>query len=325
MAFGLKNKQRVDPSEQAQVYDELRKSKREDFYKNIDKNKEDFYNHTSNTSGYIKNPYQASQNQERDLKGQVDEQIRRQRMESSRVDNPNNPYELSKRQEKSIDPYEKAKAQSSQKFGAKLEGGGSKSSGVLPDSLKEYKNTVGGLFKQAKAQKRKSNALGAMASQAIAEGESAISRATSNLLQQAWKNAIDSYGLTILLYVNFHVFCRFVFGPKIFCKLGREWGVGKMGGGAVGKAAPSMGSKGGGITSKAGSSNMPSCLMGIPFAALGLVEAAILAIVDLIVLFSIIQQLALWVMIILIMTGDTSIAWDVLGEVWALFKTFVGL
>jgi len=46
--------------------------------------------------------------------------------------------------------------------------------------------------------------------------------ATSKLLQQAWINLIDSFGLT-LIYINLHVFLRFVLGEKLFCKLGQEW------------------------------------------------------------------------------------------------------
>lgn len=47
-------------------------------------------------------------------------------------------------------------------------------------------------------------------------------KGTSALLKSAWTNLIQSFGLT-LLYINAHVFLRFVFGSKIFCKLGQEW------------------------------------------------------------------------------------------------------
>jgi hypothetical protein len=49
-----------------------------------------------------------------------------------------------------------------------------------------------------------------------------IRQATNKLLQQAWLNLIDSFGLT-LIYINIHVFLRFVVGKKLFCKLGQEW------------------------------------------------------------------------------------------------------
>lgn len=45
---------------------------------------------------------------------------------------------------------------------------------------------------------------------------------TSRALQWAWITLIPSFGLT-LLYINLHVFLRYVFGEKLFCKLGEEW------------------------------------------------------------------------------------------------------
>ncbi len=44
---------------------------------------------------------------------------------------------------------------------------------------------------------------------------------TSRLLQWAWGVLIPSWGLS-LLYINMHVFLRWVF-PSAFCKLGEEW------------------------------------------------------------------------------------------------------
>ncbi|MFH1233059.1 MAG: hypothetical protein V1649_00180 [Patescibacteria group bacterium] len=44
----------------------------------------------------------------------------------------------------------------------------------------------------------------------------------SELLKQAWLNLISSFGLT-LIWINIHVFLRWVLGDKLFCKLGEEW------------------------------------------------------------------------------------------------------
>ncbi|MEK7202765.1 MAG: hypothetical protein AAB653_00400 [Patescibacteria group bacterium] len=45
---------------------------------------------------------------------------------------------------------------------------------------------------------------------------------TNELLKQAWLNLINSFGLT-LIWINIHVFLRWVLGDKLFCKLGEEW------------------------------------------------------------------------------------------------------
>ncbi len=45
---------------------------------------------------------------------------------------------------------------------------------------------------------------------------------TSRLLRQAWYCLIPSWGLTSV-YINLHVFLRFVLGKDLFCKLGDEW------------------------------------------------------------------------------------------------------
>jgi len=45
---------------------------------------------------------------------------------------------------------------------------------------------------------------------------------TGQLLRLAWLNVIDTFGLT-LIYVNIHVFLRWVLGKRFFCKLGDEW------------------------------------------------------------------------------------------------------
>jgi len=52
--------------------------------------------------------------------------------------------------------------------------------------------------------------------------ETTLNQATSGFLKQAWFNLIPSYGLT-LGWINLHVFLNKVFGDKFFCKLGAEW------------------------------------------------------------------------------------------------------
>ena len=55
--------------------------------------------------------------------------------------------------------------------------------------------------------------------------ESALNPAkmgTSSLLKWAWGVLIPSFGLS-LIYINMHVFLRWIFGDKLFCKLGEEW------------------------------------------------------------------------------------------------------
>jgi len=47
-------------------------------------------------------------------------------------------------------------------------------------------------------------------------------KGTNRLLQLAWANLIDSWGLT-LIYINLHVFSKAVVGESFFSKLGDEW------------------------------------------------------------------------------------------------------
>jgi len=49
-----------------------------------------------------------------------------------------------------------------------------------------------------------------------------IRKGTSKLLQQAWLNLADSFGLT-LLWIDIHVWLGSIVGHKFFCKLGQEW------------------------------------------------------------------------------------------------------
>lgn len=94
----------------------------------------------------------------------------------------------------------------------------------------------------------------------------------NQLLKQAWLNLIDSFGLT-LIWINLHVFLKWVLGEKLFCKLGEEW------------LPKQITEAGGGAAETAGR-------------GIGLIEVMVLLILDLIVLFVILLILALIVMIV---------------------------
>lgn len=83
------------------------------------------------------------------------------------------------------------------------------------------------------------NGIGQKVSTAIGMAANA---GTSKLLQAAWENLIDSFGLT-LIWVNIHaIFLNPIFGDKYFCKLGHEWNVGGKSGGPASLPSPSAGS-----------------------------------------------------------------------------------
>ncbi len=119
-------------------------------------------------------------------------------------------------------------------------------------------------LRQIRATRQKSKA-GSVGSEVIAAEAQAVSAGTSELLQQAWYNAVETFGLT-LLYINVHVLGRWIFGEKFFCKLGHEWLGGK-------KSIKGPGAKQSGTGS----------IFGIAEDGLGLLEVAVLVIVDLIV------------------------------------------
>lgn len=116
---------------------------------------------------------------------------------------------------------------------------------------------------------------------------------TNRLLCLAWENLIDSFGAT-LLYINLHVFLRWVLGEKLFCKLGEEW---------IPKGAQAVGGEAGKTGGK----------------AIGLVEVIGLLILDLIALFIIGSVLALIVMIVDFMEKG------VLGKAGAVIGGLTGL
>lgn len=95
---------------------------------------------------------------------------------------------------------------------------------------------------------------------------------TSWLLKMSWLNLIDSFGLT-LIYINIHVFLKWVLGEKLFCKLGEEW---------LPKQIKEAGGEAGNTAGR----------------GIGLVEVMVLLVLDLIVLCAIGVVLALIVMIV---------------------------
>jgi len=78
-------------------------------------------------------------------------------------------------------------------------------------------------IRQRLAAARQAMDLKAKAKKKIEEKVAAPARAgTNKALRWAWLTLIPSFGLS-LIYINIHVFLRFVFGEKLFCKLGEEW------------------------------------------------------------------------------------------------------
>ncbi len=125
-----------------------------------------------------------------------------------------------------------------------------------------------------------------------ATGMDLAGQGPKKLLQAAWRYAIPTFGLTVITYVNIHVFCRWVFGEEYFCKLGDEWISANV------KAAA------GGKTEKISNK-------------IGLVEILILLILDLIVLFAILTQLAFLAIIIQFMTASL---WEKVKSIWTIIK-----
>ncbi|MFH1427079.1 MAG: hypothetical protein ABIG60_00935 [Patescibacteria group bacterium] len=51
-------------------------------------------------------------------------------------------------------------------------------------------------------------------------------KTTSRILRYAWISMLSVINIPIaLLYINLHIFLRWVLGDKIFCKLGDEWSI----------------------------------------------------------------------------------------------------
>ncbi|MFA5183971.1 MAG: hypothetical protein WC456_00410 [Patescibacteria group bacterium] len=126
-----------------------------------------------------------------------------------------------------------------------------------------------------------------------------IQKGTSRLLRQSWLNLIDSFGLT-LIWINIHVFLRYVIGEKFFCKLGREWADLLPGGG---QAAPLLKD----WADKSGKS-------------IGTVEMIVFAICDLLLFLLIIAIISLVAMIVGVMDNPLSFFYEALkliaGSLW---------
>ena len=111
---------------------------------------------------------------------------------------------------------------------------------------------------------------------------------TSHALQWAWKVLIPSWGLS-LVYINIHVFLKYVFGEKLFCKLGEEW-LPKQATEAVGEAGNTVNK------------------------SIGLVEIMVLLILDLIFLSVVLGVLALLALIVSWATNP----WEGLKAIWSM-------
>ena len=94
-------------------------------------------------------------------------------------------------------------------------------------------------IRQRLAAARQAMDLKAKAKKKIEEKVAAPARAgTNKALRWAWMTLIPSFGLS-LIYINIHVFLRFVLGEKLFCKLGDEW-IPKQVSGAGGEAGQGL-------------------------------------------------------------------------------------
>jgi|GEM_PF-1816569 hypothetical protein len=172
-------------------------------------------------------------------------------------------------------------------------------------SFAGIKSTIGNLRGQAK--QAKASAVDKLKGAAEEAVSAPISAATSEFLKQSWLNIIDSWGLT-LLYINFHVVCRFVFGEKLFCKLGHEWLEGKGGGKGGAKSAGAM-----------------SGILGLPLDAVGIGEAALLGLLDLLVILIILIALTPYILMAWIMISPSDAIFSNLGAFYEFVKAGVGL
>ncbi len=110
---------------------------------------------------------------------------------------------------------------------------------------------------------------------------------TNHALRSAWLAIIPSFGLS-LIYINIHVFMRWVLGEKLFCKLGEEW---------LPKKVSAMAGDAGKITGK----------------GIGIVEVMGLLFLDLMVLFIILSILTIFSIIVSFMGAGL---WEKIKWVW---------
>lgn len=120
-----------------------------------------------------------------------------------------------------------------------------------------------------------------------------VRQATNGLLRWAWMSLIPSFGLT-LIYINTHVFLRWVFGEKLFCRLGEEW---------IPKQLSAVAGGGGETASK----------------SIGLVEAMGLLFLDIIFGVILISILSLIALIVSFLGAGL---WTQLSWVWSAISSF---
>jgi hypothetical protein len=110
-------------------------------------------------------------------------------------------------------------------------------------------------------------------------------------LRMSWYNIIDSFGLT-LIWINCHIFLRFVFGSEYFSKLGHEWA-------SMGAAKLE--------TAVAGAEAKEALAM--TGDRVGFIEALLVALLDLIVIFALSLFFVQVVIVIALITkfGDTAL------------------
>ncbi len=61
----------------------------------------------------------------------------------------------------------------------------------------------------------------------------------AKLLQAAWENLLDSFGLT-LIWIDLHYILSYVFGKNLFCDLGEEWVINKVPSSGSGQSADKL-------------------------------------------------------------------------------------
>ncbi len=130
-----------------------------------------------------------------------------------------------------------------------------------------------------------------------AKTEAAARQGTGILLKMAWLNLITTFGLS-LIYINIHVFLRWVLGDNFFCKLGDEW---------VPKQVKAMAGEAGKLSGQ----------------AIGIVEIMVLILLDFIMGVIILGILAFIIMIVTWMSefdeaGFLKKGWMAVKALWGL-------
>jgi len=163
---------------------------------------------------------------------------------------------------------------------------------------------AGSLRERVLARKRAQGGADKSDSEEAVSGSFGLGKGASQLLQKAWLNLITSFGLT-LIWINIHAFLNILFGDKVFCKLGKEWG---------GLGVP-------GVSPVPGLSKGQTKIK--KFAETG--EPAALACCDLGCLFLIIIMAVIGRIIVGILIVDWEALKVMLSGVWEIFSGFIGL